>query len=310
VATGPVHGRGGDGRHQQGGAAKRRAPAAGRHPTLIPAHLGRGATLLRIARVASLQRTMGNQAVTGLVQRWRADAGDAGLRRAEFAPVQRAVPAHGATAVGPVLQRTVDSAAQALLAEGYNERMKLAAYKSWLKARVGSGYAKQTNAVVHGVGEGNFDDIVAAIIQIKNAGAAQERLNQAQRRLDQALTEAQDTPPGGVSRTVGAVTAYLDADQLPHQPPGGIAIGTRVANKEPGSRFGTYATAAWHQANTLVTMITWAAGLGLANGESQNTGQGEARADNIYYEGYALRVAGHTYVFFHCYPSPDFRHPT
>ena len=83
-----------------------------------------------------------------------------------------------------------------------------------------------------------------------------------------------------------------------------------MANKKPGSRFGDYATAAWHQTHTLITMTDWAAGLGLADADTQNTRQGQARDDNIFYEGFAARSQGQTHVFFHCYPSGDFVHPS
>lgn len=209
---------------------------------------------------------------------------------------------------GPLLQRTVDDAAKALVRAGQTPNMKLLAYKKWLKEKTGTGHAKQANSVAYGVGEGDFGAVVNAIATIKAGGAAQRKRDETAAKVATSLREAQEEPVGGVSLNRGGVTGYLDADQLPHQPQG-IRIGTRVARKAAGSRFGSYATPAWHQANTLVTMTDWAATLGLADGETQNTNQSEARNDNIYYEGFAARSAGQTYVFFHCYPSRDFVHP-
>lgn len=209
---------------------------------------------------------------------------------------------------GPLLQRTADEAADALARAGQTPSMKLAAFKKWLKEKTGSGHDKKANSVVYGVGEGDFEDVVAAIATIKAGGAARRKLDETASKVATSLREAQEEPAGGVSLTRRGVIGYLDADQLPHQPKG-IRIGTRVAKKKADSRFGSYATAAWHQANTLVTMTEWAAGLGLADGDTQNTGQAEARDDNIYYEGFAARSNGQTYVFFHCYPSGDFVHP-
>ena len=158
-----------------------------------------------------------------------------------------------AAAFGPVLQRTAASAAQALVDEGNTDKMKLAAFIKWLRVKVGSGQAKQANSALHAVAADDFAAVMLAITAIRNAGAAQKKLDATQKVLDQALMEAQVTPSGGVSLTVGTVTGYLDADQLPHQAKG-IAIGTRTANKKADSRFGSYADAAWHRANTLVTM--------------------------------------------------------
>lgn len=211
---------------------------------------------------------------------------------------------------GALLQRTVDEAAAALSDAGETSDMKRNAYLAWLKVKTGTGYVKKTNAATYAVGPGDYAAVVAAIGTIKAGEAAQRRLDETAAKVTTALREAQEEPVGGVSLTRSGVIGYLDADQLPHQPPGGTRIGTRVAKKKPGSRFGSYATPAWHQANTLVTMTEWAAGLGLADGDAQNTNQSEARDDNIYYEGFAARSNGQTYVFFHCYPSADFVHPS
>lgn len=241
----------------------------------------------------------------------RAAAGEPGPPRTRQAAdglsltLARAVAARGATVAGPLLQRTPADAAAALAAAGETASMKLPAYKKWLKEKTGSGQQKVANSVRHGVGEADFATVVAAIGTLKAAGAAQKKLAETARTLQTALREAQVQPPGGVTLTNAGVIGYLDADQLPHQAKG-VAIGTRVANKKKDSRFGDYADAAWHQANTLVTMTTWAASLGLADGETAATGQSEAREDNIHYEGIALRSGGQTYVFFHCYPGAGF----
>jgi hypothetical protein len=236
----------------------------------------------------------------------------AAVDAARTAPRPQPADALSATLARALLQRTpaaqvdIDRAAAALDALGHTPVMKKAAYTKWLKEKTGTGHTKQTNSMRYSVGDEDFAAVIVAIGVLKLAAAATRRLDETERKLQQFLLDSQQAPPGGVWVNRVGVIGYLDADQLPHQPKGGTAIGTRTASKDKGSRFGSHATAAWHQTHTLVTMTDWAAGLGLADGDVQLTGQAEARDDNIYYEGQALRSRGQTYVFFHCYPSKDF----
>jgi hypothetical protein len=206
----------------------------------------------------------------------------------------------------PAAQADIDAAAAELRALGHKTTMKKNAYTDWLKLKTGSGYVKPTNSARLRVSAEDFAAIVTAIGLLETEGADATRSAETTRKLQQFLRDATQVPPGGVSLNRAGVIGYLDADQLPHQPQGGTPIGTRTASKNNSSRFGSYATAAWHQANTLVTMTDWAAGLGLADDAVENTGQLVPREDGIYYEGQALRSGGQTYVFFHCYPSREF----
>lgn len=104
----------------------------------------------------------------------------------------------------------------------------------------------------------------------------------------------------GVSHVINGVTVQLDCDQLKHQHPKG-PIGTRA--KGGGNRFINTCNAAWHQANTMTHMATWANALG-AMAAGQTTFHGQAVPVNgVHYEGFCLFANGEKYVSFHCYPN-------
>lgn len=143
---------------------------------------------------------------------------------------------------------------------------------------------------------------------------------------DQGMKDA-----SGVSETdeEEGVEAYLDVDQLKHQPPAPqqppakkpkagakppsaeeveaarqattFNIGTRI--KGEGNRFNPNkaGSEAWHRKNTLPFMIAWAKGLKMKEGDVVPHPQADAH-DGIHYEGFCVMYGGIKYVFFHCYP--------
>jgi hypothetical protein len=104
--------------------------------------------------------------------------------------------------------------------------------------------------------------------------------------------------------TIRSVYVQLDVDQNKHQP-SSVPIGTREAS---GESFGTYATKAWHEANTMDYMATWAATqAGLVEGKKVEHGQSRridiAGAGACCFEGFCILLGGTRYVSFHCYPN-------
>jgi len=116
------------------------------------------------------------------------------------------------------------------------------------------------------------------------------------RVFDQSMAERTD-----VSKASGDTTAYLDIDQLKHQPKG-YRIGTRI--KGGGNVFGAKhgPDAAWHEANTLPHMIAWANALKMKDGEDVAT-KAAIAVGGIHYNGHCIMYDGKKYVFFHCYPA-------
>ena len=103
---------------------------------------------------------------------------------------------------------------------------------------------------------------------------------------------------------IPAIYVQLDDAQMKHQPPS-VPIGTRV---KEGEKFGTYATKAWHEENTMLYMAAWAHGLaGLVEGRKVEHGQGQKinhpTVGPISYEGFCVLLGGKRYVSFHCYPN-------
>lgn len=215
---------------------------------------------------------------------------------------------------GPLLQRQdYVGAAGALAAASFNDKITASNYKKWLSAKVTKDNVTQTNAKLYGLTPADHKHVVTALTQLKQAAAANDRANQMAARVANSLREAQEEPAGGVTVTHRGVIAYLDYDQLPHQPQG-ERIGGRQASKNVGSRFvrqsgSTLASPEWHREHTLVQMCDWA-----ADNQPQLVNDGDVVATHqaversgIYYEGYAGRTGGQTYVFFHCYPGPNWK---
>lgn len=103
-----------------------------------------------------------------------------------------------------------------------------------------------------------------------------------------------------VTSTIAGIRVQLDRDQLKHQHPQ-VPIGTRAVGG--GNRFKNTCNAAWHQANTMVYMATWANSLGaMVPGQRQFHGQA-VPVNGIHYEGFCLFANGAKHVSFHCYPA-------
>jgi hypothetical protein len=105
---------------------------------------------------------------------------------------------------------------------------------------------------------------------------------------------------------IDGIYVSLDNDQRKHQPKS-VPIGNRVAE---GEKFGTYATTAWHETNTMAYMAEWAEGLDITvEGETGKVYHGQhvrvpnATAGNVCYEAYCVLLGGKKYVSFHCYPN-------
>lgn len=106
------------------------------------------------------------------------------------------------------------------------------------------------------------------------------------------------------SATIRTIYVQLDVDQNKHQP-SSVPIGTRQAS---GEKFGTYATTAWHEANTMDYMATWAATLAnMVEGKKVEHGQSKRidmpDAGRCCFEGFCVLLGGTKYVSFHCYPN-------
>ncbi len=106
------------------------------------------------------------------------------------------------------------------------------------------------------------------------------------------------------AKTIRGIHVQLDIDQMKHQP-ASVPIGTRVAE---GEKFGTFATKAWHETNTMDHMATWAATLaGMVEGRQEYHGQGKrvaiASVGPCCFEGFCVLLGGTKYVSFHCYPN-------
>ena len=118
--------------------------------------------------------------------------------------------------------------------------------------------------------------------------------------IDVAKEVKKITDDCGYAVTINNIYVQLDSAQNKHQPPG-VPIGTRQTHG--GEKFGTSATTAWHQANTMAYMAGWAAGLtGLVEGQKVEHGQARV-IDGRSYEGFCVLLGGKRYVSFHCYPA-------
>ena len=215
----------------------------------------------------------------------RAVAASPCLAPADALVLQRAVGNRATTALlvpgDLVIQRDVDSAAAALHKQGI---------KTVKKGDVKGKFAKD-----HGVSVGDVGAIQGKLDTLRQAGAAQDARDAALKKL-KVLRDGSS----GVTITQSGVEVHLDNDQLKHQHPD-HPIGTRTVSG--GNLFTTVATTAWHEANTLVHMADWAAGLaGMAEGDKREHGQARP-VNDIHYEGFCLMAGGQKYVAFHCYPA-------
>jgi hypothetical protein len=105
------------------------------------------------------------------------------------------------------------------------------------------------------------------------------------------------------SADIDGVYVQIDVDQNKHQPKE-VPIGTRQIH---GEKFGTYATTAWHQQNTMRHMANWAKLQILEEGQKIDHGQSKrvdiATAGKCSFEGFVKLLGGKRYVSFHCYPN-------
>jgi len=109
---------------------------------------------------------------------------------------------------------------------------------------------------------------------------------------------------GAHTKAIQRVHVQLDKNQLKHQPKE-HPIGDRTVGG--GEKFGTYASKAWHEENTMRYMAQWAIGLGDIP-ENTKSEHGQSKRINIgdlccCFEGYCVRLGDTKYVSFHCYPN-------
>ncbi len=278
--------------------------------------------LLTPENVLSLQRTIGNRAVTRLIQR-RLTVGAANDPYEQEADRVADQITGDNTAVERAAENKVQTQASANLnrvVQRLNKGQK-STFKAWaetnatlLKTSLSFGDNRPEEAKISnyndikhylyesGINTNKLDDIQQAVEIIKTATGRDALEIQAAptpvdsgRLLETALAGASD-----VMITYQGIDVYLDNDQNKHQPQD-HPIGTRQVKK--GNTFKTdYATPAWHRTNTLVHMGQWAQELGGMQ-EGQKTQHGQFRVVNeIHYEGFCLYAQGKKYVFFHCYP--------
>ena len=265
-----------------------------------------------IFELAHLQRAVGNRAVTHLIR-------------------QQATPAAVQRGLHPVIQRDIESAAQALLsakkkrvAPGDLKSPFLAAHnitlgdKDAIQLRLdelrlptlsasikeaartlkegGVVTVKKAHLKNLGILQGDLADVQIALKALRKA-----ELVERNKERGRSFVAALDREVSTVSLVEGNVRAYLDRAQMKHQPPS-QPIGDRETHG--GAKFKEmYARPAWHQANTLRHMIDWANSLtDLEEGVKREHGQGTP-VDGVHYEGFCMLVGEIRYVLFHCYPA-------
>lgn len=191
----------------------------------------------------------------------------------------------GNRAMAIVVQRSVDTAAQALKAQ---QKKKVPT-----KAGVLNKFLKD-----HEIAKTDVPAVQSKLDELWEASRAEQAAAIARKKRDDGLAGRGQTPDGSyVGGTKGKVEAWLDGDQLKHQDAIN-PIGTR--QKGGGTKFTSGGTAAWHRQHTVQHMLTWAEHLEMEH-NPQNHGQAEA-VDGIHYEGHCVEIDGKRYVFFHCYP--------
>lgn len=182
---------------------------------------------------------------------------------------------------GPVIQRSVDTAAQALFQLGI-----ITVKKNMFKSKFNK---------AHGVTKSNLAEIQEALNALREESSSGE--DKAEKMLSDAKGDMTD-----VKLEREGIEVYLDIDQLKHQPIL-YPIGSRQTKAGNTFKPPTYGSKTWHRSNTLVHMADWADSLGvMAEGQREFHGQ-STPVGSIHYEGYCLFANGKKYVLFHCYPA-------
>lgn len=271
------------------------------------------------SEVLQLQRAVGNREVARLLKTNALDSADSKN------------VASGTTSSAPPIQRTIRSAAKALLEnKNVKEKVTLAQLKKIAKEH-GVDAEKHLEAVqdrlyrlrleaaawaIRDSGHKTMDNVTAKIIP-KNLyidlktdfDGIKEELEEIV-KLEKPIEEISaekfindlPTEKSGVMIEKEKIEVHLDNYQLKHQPPGKeYIIGTRTVSG--GTLFKEeYASESWHKGHTLAYMHSWAKTLGkMKEGEVKQHGQMK-NIDGIHYEGSCVFVKGIKYVLFHCYP--------